>query len=280
MFKVCQIRVPLAILIIWFSAGLYGGVIHSWEEFQLNSSAYIEGYHFNALRLTKGHEVMRSKILGGRSLLDLADRYDINSVIFVNKSGFYKNKKDEYLGLEEYLLKEQLGIRYFHPFGMKSVYVDGKNPLFERSKFYPLHEYLDHYAARAIFNDESLIANRNITVKFENIMNAMRIVLNKKNQPILIHCSGGKHRTGMLVMLLRWLQGGWWINGPKASVRFLMDKVSHRYEDQFLSPLEYEYFLYARGKERWENIEFIRSFITWPEYQEFRQELISLYNGS
>ena len=38
------------------------------------------------------------------------------------------------------------------------------------------------------------------------ITEAVKIVLNPENQPILIHCNRGKHRTGCLVGVIRKLQ--------------------------------------------------------------------------
>lgn len=45
-----------------------------------------------------------------------------------------------------------------------------------------------------------------VRVKKEDLERAIRIVLNPENQPILIHCNQGKHRTGCVVGCIRRLQ--------------------------------------------------------------------------
>lgn len=46
-----------------------------------------------------------------------------------------------------------------------------------------------------------------VIISSELITEAMKIVLNPANHPILIHCNRGKHRTGCLIGVLRRLQG-------------------------------------------------------------------------
>lgn len=46
-----------------------------------------------------------------------------------------------------------------------------------------------------------------VIISSDLITEAAKIVLNPANQPILIHCNRGKHRTGCLVGILRRLQG-------------------------------------------------------------------------
>lgn len=45
-----------------------------------------------------------------------------------------------------------------------------------------------------------------VVISHDLITEALKIVLNPENQPILIHCNRGKHRTGCLVGVLRRLQ--------------------------------------------------------------------------
>ena len=46
-----------------------------------------------------------------------------------------------------------------------------------------------------------------VEISSDLITEAMKVVINPENQPILIHCNRGKHRTGCLVGVLRRLQG-------------------------------------------------------------------------
>ncbi|XP_009626948.1 inositol diphosphatase DSP1-like [Nicotiana tomentosiformis] len=45
-----------------------------------------------------------------------------------------------------------------------------------------------------------------VNIPEETIREALRVVLDEKNRPLLIHCKRGKHRTGCLVGCLRKLQ--------------------------------------------------------------------------
>lgn len=45
-----------------------------------------------------------------------------------------------------------------------------------------------------------------VNIPGDQFTRAMEIVLNPKNQPILIHCNRGKHRTGCLIGCIRKLQ--------------------------------------------------------------------------
>lgn len=46
-----------------------------------------------------------------------------------------------------------------------------------------------------------------VKISSDLVTEALKIVMNPDNQPILIHCNRGKHRTGCLVGVLRRLQG-------------------------------------------------------------------------
>lgn len=46
-----------------------------------------------------------------------------------------------------------------------------------------------------------------VKISSDLITEAVKLVINPENQPILIHCNRGKHRTGCLVGVLRRLQG-------------------------------------------------------------------------
>lgn len=42
---------------------------------------------------------------------------------------------------------------------------------------------------------------------------ALQLILNKQNHPILIHSNKGKHRTGVLIGLMRKVLQGWCLSG-------------------------------------------------------------------
>ncbi|KNA03501.1 hypothetical protein SOVF_208450, partial [Spinacia oleracea] len=45
-----------------------------------------------------------------------------------------------------------------------------------------------------------------VNIPEERVREALKAALDKKNQPVLIHCKRGKHRTGCLVGCVRKLQ--------------------------------------------------------------------------
>ena len=69
----------------------------------------------------------------------------------------------------------------------------------------------------------------------ESFYRVLELVLNKDNQPVLFHCFGGRHRTGMVALAIRSIQGGWWLSGPTKQRRGLQ-----------LNPAEYEYYKFNK----------------------------------
>lgn len=75
-----------------------------------------------------------------------------------------------------------------------------------------------------------------VCIPVDAIMGALRVLLDVRNHPVLIHCKRGKHRTGCLVGCFRKLQN--WC----------------------LSSVFEEYHRYAAGKARLSDLRFIESF--------------------
>ncbi|CAN6355845.1 unnamed protein product [Urochloa humidicola] len=75
-----------------------------------------------------------------------------------------------------------------------------------------------------------------VSIPVDAIVGALRVLLDVRNHPVLIHCKRGKHRTGCLVGCFRKLQN--WC----------------------LSSVFEEYHRYAAGKSRLSDLRFIESF--------------------
>lgn len=113
----------------------------------------------------------------------------------------------------------------------------------------------------------------------ENLYNVLEGILSGKG-PVLFHCKGGIHRTGMTALMIRYLQGGEWTRpwlresegGPSAiSVRaktggptYQMVKVGN--------PAEYEYFLHNPKNFRRENLQAIRELSGDLRFQCLREK--------
>ncbi|KAK2763995.1 hypothetical protein FQN54_009614 [Arachnomyces sp. PD_36] len=71
-------------------------------------------------------------------------------------------------------------------------------------------EYLEFVEENEIVHHKiHIVANKDPTVyaSEETILRVLRIVLDKSNHPLLIHCNKGKHRTGCIVACFRKVQG-------------------------------------------------------------------------
>jgi protein tyrosine/serine phosphatase len=51
--------------------------------------------------------------------------------------------------------------------------------------------------------------NTRISPTAENLSEFLKIVLDPANQPVYVHCVGGKHRTGVMTAIYRMTQFGW-----------------------------------------------------------------------
>ncbi|KAI5952762.1 hypothetical protein KGF54_003629 [Candida jiufengensis] len=73
-------------------------------------------------------------------------------------------------------------------------------------------------------NSENLQSLKSLTI-------ALQLILNPKNYPILIHSNKGKHRTGLLVGLMRKLLQGWCLSGIfEEYEKFAMGKFEYDLE--------------------------------------------------
>ncbi|KGQ00887.1 hypothetical protein PAAG_12430 [Paracoccidioides lutzii Pb01] len=54
-----------------------------------------------------------------------------------------------------------------------------------------------------------ILANKvpQVSTPYETVVEVLKIILNPKNHPLLIHCNKGKHRTGCIVACFRRVQG-------------------------------------------------------------------------
>ncbi len=104
------------------------------------------------------------------------------------------------------------------------------------------------------------------TPDLQKFKRVLRIVLNPNNQPVLIHCKAGKHRTGMITMALRKIAGGQWLHPSRYSLgtdNLLYPLNDGAYEANNLMELEYYSYFTNRGffskGPRDKNIAFINS---------------------
>lgn len=90
------------------------------------------------------------------------------------------------------------------------------------------------------------------------------LVLNG-DQPVLFHCTGGRHRTGMIALAIRYLQGGAWREGK------YIGPLRH----QYLNKAQYEYYKHNALQLLPRNLNFIEA---WSQTAAFG-EYFNQYNG-
>lgn len=190
--------------------------------------------------------IYRSAALGSSGLkllkwyLDSNDLPFPKTVIYMNKNGY---AFPQYFALQQYLKRDDYGFAFYHPFGELRTYVDGDNP-YEPSEDIDTKSVLGK-SARRYFE----LRDDGVDGGLQTVLEIVNVILDPANQPVLFHCHGGRHRTGMLAMILRYLQGGFWVNGPKTKKMGLE-----------LNPAQYEYYMFNKLLFREENIRFIERF--------------------
>ena len=203
------------------------------------------------------YKIYRTKNLGEDGLEDLEEYTKEKGLVFpktIISMNHWGYKFPSYSSMEEYQLKEKYDYKFYHSFGHgERTYLDGYNP------YYPTVD-IDTTAklgrkARKIFE----LRNDGIDGGIDNFFKILRIVLDTKNQPVLFHCFGGRHRTGMIAMALRYMQGGKWTNG------FYKEKKGIR-----MNLAQYEYYKFNRSLFRKENLEFIEQVKDDPRFIELK----------
>ena len=207
-------------------------------------------------------QIYRSGALGKRGLRKVKSYLQKRSmlfpktIIYMNKAGY---KFPFYYALDEYHLQKKYGFKFYHSFGLLRTYLDGRDPYHPETdidKKNPLGR-----RARRIFpiRDDGLDGGT------DSLKRILSLILDPDNQPVLFHCQGGRHRTGMIAMLIRYLQGGWWLTGEKKK----------RYGIT-LNPAQFEYYRFNHLMFRKSNIEFVEKFVQ----EEYFNNLKEVYSHS
>lgn len=109
---------------------------------------------------------------------------------------------------------------------------------------------------------------------FNDFYTVLDIILDKNNQPVLFHCYGGRHRTGMVGLAIRYLQDGNWVNGIHKRM-FVMPRM--RYYS--LNPAQYEYAKHNKILFRLTNLRYIEEMSKSERFKELKQLYSAELNG-
>lgn len=199
--------------------------------------------NFGTLIYGDTYKIYRSAELGNLGLKELKDTLDKEckefpkTIIYMNAEGY---AFPLYYAFEEWKSRDEYGYRYIHPFGEERSYVNGENP-------YEFQDVIDReiyfgLIARKFFKegDGQPCGGINTVIKL------LHIIIEPANNPVLFHCLGGFHRTGMIAMCIRLMQG------------WDLEKIIEEYRD--FNPLFY----------RSKNVEFLERFKDSEEFKDLR----------
>lgn len=204
------------------------------------------------------YQIYRSMMLGKRGLKKLKKHLEEEelrfpkTIIYMNSAGY---KFPLYFSIEEYDLQEKYGYEFFHSFGDIRTYLDGHNP-YDPQDDIDTKRILGHHARKKFeLRDDGIDGD------LDDFFTILKIVLDPSKQPVLFHCFGGRHRTGMIALALRYMQGGWWLDGPK-----------HKRYGREMNPAQFEYYRFNHLFYRKENLDFIEKVSQDPRFLELKDQ--------
>ncbi len=228
----------------------------------INTFAAVEDYNFGVVINNSKYQIYRSSSLGSSGIAEVWAYLKKNNlplpktIIYMNDEGYKSRFLSEDFALQQYALQEKYGFKMYHSFDYKErTYLDGHDP-FNPTEDIDLKDNLNS-AALKLFGPNP---KDGIDGGVDALTRILNIVLDPQNQPVLYHCLGGKHRTGMVSMIIRHLES------DNASDVIGTDSV-------LKSRAEVEYGKYAgRSSVRPENVEFVRKFIKTDKFLDYKNK--------
>ncbi len=224
----------------------------------ISSFAAISDFNFAVVVNNANYKIYRSSALGKAGLADLETYLKKNqmpmpkTIIYMNDEGYKSGFFVEDFALQEYALQDKMGFRFFHSYDYKQrTYLDGHDP-YNPSEDIDLKNNLNSEALK-LFGPNPKDGKDGGTDALKRILD---LVLDPNNQPVLFHCMGGKHRTGMVGMIVRYIQS------EKAKETVSSDSV-------YKSLAEVEYKKHAGSSSREENVYFVRKYIQTPAFNDY-----------
>lgn len=208
-------------------------------------------YNFGVVVNNSNYTIYRSSALGIKGINFLKGHLKKKglpfpkTIVYMNhhgRTGFVK---------EEISLQKKYGYTFHHPWGSTKTYLDGEDPRYPRKDV-----------------DKDGVLDGDV----EDFYRIVDIILDPNNQPVLFHCLGGRHRTGMVNLALRYIQEGNWVHGPKKR-KFVFPRMS-----VVLNPAEREYVEHNVVLFRLSNVKFIRSISKTDRFAELREKYQDLLN--
>lgn len=213
----------------------------------------VDGWNFGVVKMNSTYQIYRSEILGSEGLKEVAAGLKKNNlpfpktVVYMNVDG-YSDK--DLKAMEEFREKEFYNYSFFHSFLYDyRTYLDGGNP-YEAKEDIDQGDYLGS-EAKAEFGE---VVDRMPDGGIDAFARILDVVLDPSRQPVLIHCLGGRHRTGMTALALRYIEGGEWVKGAHSV------KVPPYIKSVSLNNAQFEYYNHNSILFRFDNLKFIDTF--------------------
>ena len=260
-----EVMPGLFLLHILFSAGIYLTSSEVLSDPIMNRFGQLKKlwlYNFGVVVNNENYTIYRSGALGRKGIDEVMMHLEDmgmpapKTIIYMNSHGY---KWPLNFAIEEYALQSTYGYNFYHSFGPpeEHTYLDGYDPSKTAGERKVDAQRKLGSVAKKYFKSSIHAKNSGDMDSFKRVL---ELALDQSKQPVLIHCFGGKHRTGMVSMAIRYLQGGEWTNGEKK--KFL---------NWDLNPAQYEYTRYNKLLFRKENIEFIEKFSESDYFKEMKE---------
>jgi hypothetical protein len=213
----------------------------------------VDGWNFGVVKMNSTYQIYRSEMLGSEGLKAVSEGLRENklpfpkTIIYMNTNG-YSNK--DLRAMEEFREKDFYNYSFFHSFLYNyRTYLDGKNP-YEPNEDIDAKNYLGDEAK----DEFGVVSDKTLDGGVDAFARILDVVLDPSKQPVLIHCLGGRHRTGMTALALRYIEGGEWLKGSH-SVR-----LPPYTKSVTLNNAQYEYYKHNTLMFRFDNLKFIDTF--------------------
>lgn len=252
-------RVTIKRAFVFGSFCALGVLVSSFGNAKTESVPYsfenkpVEGWNFGVVKMNSTYQIYRSEMLGSEGLKAVSEGLRLNNlpfpktIVYMNINGYSNN---DLRAMEEFREREFYNYSFFHSFLYNyRTYLDGKNP-------YEPKEDID---ARNYLGDEAkeefgVVSDKTPDGGVDAFARILDVVLDPSKQPVLIHCLGGRHRTGMTALALRYIEGGEWLKGSH-SVR-----LPPYTKSVTLNNAQYEYYKHNTLMFRFDNLKFIDTF--------------------
>ena len=236
---------------------------HNYGEVPLEEKI-IPDFNFSRVIYNKKHKIYRSQALGAKGLdfvykkLSSLNYQTPKVVLYIGRHGYsvrHKMKKSiKYLKFvedeEQYL--SNMNLLFLHPF-FTNLYISGDNPQLDTKEY-----NIDHFSK-----------NQVISSSLESFISILNFVL-MSQKTILFHCTGGRHRSGMISLAIRYMQGGEWTKSLDNPL--FAEDIDTKESIVCNNLAEVEYLYYSDGEPRKKNLDFIKWFVTTVFFKDFKDK--------